>query len=144
MSRQKLPMHYQTSYAWRGTDSQGSISVAGCDDLAVGSPFEDGRFSPEHLLVATAEICFANYVLLIAKKSRIALSDYRSHSEGELIQDNDHGFRFERIRIFAEISAQGCSEAELLKVIDKAHHFCLISRSLNFPVEIQPTLHLSG
>ena len=70
-----LPMRYDTRYRWTGKGAEGWIDVEGLDALAVGSPHDAGRFSPEHLFVAAAEICMANFVTLIAERSGLDRCD---------------------------------------------------------------------
>lgn len=136
----ELPMHYETTYAWQGQDSAGLISVEGRADLAVGTPHDAERFCPEHLLVATAEICLANYVLLIARRSNLNIRGYRSRAEGELEREEKAGYRFRRILIHPELEVDAGNEALAARVVDKAHRSCLIARSLSCPVEIEPTI----
>ena len=80
----EIPMHYQTHYAWQGTAAQGLLSIDAQRELSAGTPHDPNRYSPEHLLVAAAEICLANYVLLIAQLSKLELRGYQSQAEGEL------------------------------------------------------------
>ncbi|MCG6967709.1 MAG: OsmC family protein [Chromatiaceae bacterium] len=136
----ELPMHYQTRYAWQGEASDGLVSIDGHADLASGSPHDTDRYSPEHLLVATAEICLANYVLLIARLSKLVVKDYRSAAEGELEHEEKAGYRFKRILIHPEITVEPGGEALAARVLDKAHRACLVARSLNCPVDIEPVI----
>ena len=135
-----LPMQYQTRYAWQGEESQGLLSVDGHHDLPVGTPHDVERFSPEHLLVATAEICLANYVLLIGKLSKLKVIDYRSTAEGELEKEEKAGYRFKRIVIRPQLQVESGDEALAQRVLDKAHRACLVARSLNCPVDVEPQI----
>lgn len=136
-----IPMQYQTAYQWQGKAADGVISVEGHTDLPVGTPHDSDRYSPEHLLVATAEICLANYVLLIAEMSRLQVKEYRSSAEGELEREEKGGYRFKRILIRPELTVSGASESLAKRVLEKAHRACLIARSLNCPVDIEPIIH---
>ena len=51
----ELPMHYTTCFHWLGTDSDGQIAIKRRPDMPTGSPHTDGRYCPEHMLVAAAE-----------------------------------------------------------------------------------------
>lgn len=135
-----IPMHYQTAYQWRGEAANGEIAVEGHADLPVGTPHDADRFSPEHLLVATAETCLANYVLLIAERSKLAVQAYRSSAEGELEKEEPAGYRFKRILIRPELRVEAGSESLAQRVLDKAHRACLVARSLSCPVDIEPTI----
>jgi len=132
-----LPMQYRTAYEWQGQASEGNITIESRSSLAVGTPHDLDRYCPEHLLVATAETCMANYVLLIAKFSRLEIIKYESSSEGELEQADDRKFRFKRIVIQPKITVKDSDDLLANKVVEKAHNACLIARSFNFPVDIE-------
>lgn len=137
----EIPMHYETVYRWQGQAANGLVSIEGHDDLPAGTPHDADRYSPEHLLVATAEICLANYILLIAERSRLQIRDYRSRAGGELEFEENVGYRFKRILICPEVTVTDGDEALAEKVIAKAHRACLIARSLSCPVDIEPSVH---
>jgi len=137
----EIPMHYQTRYAWQGAAAQGLLSIDAQRELSAGTPHDPDRYCPEHLLVAAAEICLANYVLLIAGMSKLAIRDYRSQAEGELEREEKAGYRFRRIVIRPELTVDAGAEALAAKVLEKAHRACLIARSLRCPVDIEPTVH---
>jgi organic hydroperoxide reductase OsmC/OhrA len=139
-----LPMQYQTSYEWQGQASEGNIKVESRHSLPVGTPHDTERYCPEHLLVATAETCLANYVLLIAKHSRLKIIKYESTAEGELEQTDDRRFRFKRIVIRPKITVDDTDDSLANKVIGKSHDACLIARSMNFPVDIEVRIILDG
>jgi len=137
-----LPMHYQTAYKWQGKEADGLLSVLGHADLPAGTPHDSDRYSPEHLLVAAAEICLANYVTLIAGMSKLEIKAYRSSAEGELEREPKAGYRFKRIVIRPELTVSDGAEALAGRVLEKAHRACLIARSLNCPVDIEPKVHV--
>ena len=131
-----LPMHYETHYEWQGDAAKGTLSITGRRDLPVGTPHDGNRYSPEHLLLAAAEICLANYVNLIAERSGLEIRDYRSSAEGELEFVPKQGYRFKRILIHPVLTVTAGSEAMAEKVVEKSHRACLVARSLQCPIEI--------
>lgn len=135
-----LPMHYSTRYTWQGPQAQGRLSVDGHADLDTGSPHDNDRLDPEHLLLAAAEICLANTVVAIAARSRLELLNYSSHAEGELEFVEKAGYRFKRIAITPRVTVAAGSEKLAQRVIDKSHHACLIARSLVCPVEVEAVI----
>jgi organic hydroperoxide reductase OsmC/OhrA len=135
-------MQYQTAYQWQGKAADGEIAIDGRAPLAVGTPHDADRYSPEHLLVATAEICLANYVLLIAGMSKLDVTAYRSSAEGELERDDKGGYRFKRILIRPELTVSAGAEALARRVLEKAHRSCLVARSLSCPVDIEPSIRV--
>ena len=131
-----LPMEYQTSYRWQAETADGTLSIGGRKDLPVGSPHDSDRYCPEHLLLAAAEICLANYVKLIAERSKLEINDYHSSATGELEFVPKQGYRFKHILIRPVLKVNAGSEGLAERVIDKSHRACLIARSLNCPVDI--------
>ena len=135
-----LPMKYATTYRRQSDTADGVLSISEREDLPVGGPHDKGRYSPEHLLLAAAEICLANYVRLIAERSKLEILGYRSSAEGELEFVPKQGYRFKRILIRPVLSVPPGSEASAARVVEKSHRACLIARSLNCPVDIDPNI----
>ena len=136
-----LPMKYTTSYRWQSNAADGVLSIAERNDLSVGGPHDKERYCPEHLLLAAAEICLANYVKLIAERSKLEILDYRSSAEGELEFVPKEGYRFKHILIRPVLNVPAGTEASATRVVEKSHRACLIARSLNCPVDIDPQIH---
>lgn len=132
-----LPMHYTTRYRREGPAAEGVLSIEQRPDLPAGSPHDLDRYSPEHLLLAAAEVCMANYVALIAARSEVELLGYASRADGELEFVPKAGYCFKRIVIRPEVEVGKDDESRIERIIDKAHRACLIARSLNCPVDIE-------
>ncbi len=135
-----IPLQYQTAYQWTGESAAGDISIEGRPMLPVGTPHDGARYSPEHLLVVAAETCLANYVLLIAEMSNLKVKGYRSSSEGELIKEGKVGYRFKRILIRPELTVEAGKASQAERILEKAHDLCLVARSLNCPVDMEPVI----
>lgn len=135
-----IPLQYHTAYHWTGESAAGDIAIEGHPLLPVGTPHDAERYSPEHLLVVAAETCLANYVLLICGMSKLEVKDYRSTSEGELIKEGKAGYRFKRILIRPELTVEAGKASQAERVLEKAHDLCLIARSLNCPVDMEPVV----
>ncbi|MFZ0254990.1 MAG: OsmC family protein [Gammaproteobacteria bacterium] len=133
-----IPLHYHTAYTWTGEAEAGEISIDGPPVLPVGSPHSPERYSPEHLLVVAAETCLANYVLLISGMSKLEVKGYRSTAEGELMKEDKVGYRFKRILIRPELTVEAGKETQAERILEKAHKLCLVARSLNCPVDMEP------
>jgi organic hydroperoxide reductase OsmC/OhrA len=136
----EIPMQYDTGYSWAGTEMAGNINIAGHPSLPVGSPHDAARYCPEHLLVATVEACLANYILLFARLSSLEIRAYHSSATGELEKQDKGGFRFRRIVVRPVLHVTETSASLAGRIIEKAHNSCLVARSLNCAVEIEPTI----
>lgn len=136
-----IPTTYRTRYHWQGEASEplhGKLHLADMAPLLCGGPHDGSRYDPEHLLVAATEICLANTFFVIADKSKLEVQAYQSSAEGQLIFEDKQGYRFSEIKIWPVVTA---AEAELDKAkrtLEKAHKACLVSRSLNCPVAVEP------
>lgn len=135
-----LPMHYASAYEWTGTAEAGTLTIEGHPPLPVGSPHDAARYSPEHLLLAAAEICLCNTYLAIAGLSKLETQAYRSTAEGELEFIPKEGYRFKRILIRPVITVAASEQDRATRIIEKAHKACLVARSLNCAVEIEPEI----
>ena len=136
----EIPLQYDTSYTWTGTAMAGNIGIANHPPLPVGSPYDTDRFCPEHLLVATVEACLANYILLFAQHSRLEILAYHSSASGELEQPETGDYRFRRIVVRPVLRVPEISASLAGRILEKAHNSCLIARSLNCVVEIEPII----
>ena len=132
-----IPMQYETSYQWDGAGETGSLAITGYNALPVGGPHDAPSYSPEHMLVGAAEICLFNTFFFIAKLSKFEIKDYRSSAEGELEFVKKEGYRFNKIILRPVVAVAEKDLARAKRSLDKAHHACLIARSLNCPIEME-------
>ena len=135
----EIPLNYRTTYEWTGLDMNGEVRIGDLPRLPTGTPLSLDRYCPEHILVVAAEACLANYVLLIASRSKLAVKSYKSSAEGELEKDGS-GFRFKRITIRPTLVVEPGKEAAGERIITRAHELCMVARAMNIPVEIEPTI----
>ena len=133
-----IPMHYETRYEWSGQKENGTAYAEGLPPLAVGDPAEGDAWAPEYMLVAATEICLLNTFLYIANLSKVAVKAYRSTAAGDLTFEKGKGYRFERIVIRPVLTVAPEDREKAERVLERAHQACLISRSLNCPVEVEP------
>jgi organic hydroperoxide reductase OsmC/OhrA len=133
-----IPTHYETRYEWSGEGEAATLYIEGREPLPVGSPRDGSRYCPEHMIVAAAEVCLANTFFVIAEMSKLEVLAYRSSAEGELAFVPKQGYHFQRIVIRPVVTTaeQALSSAE--RLLEKAHNACLVARSLQCPVDIEP------
>ena len=134
-----IPLHYETSCQWGGEG--GTIGVAGLAPLTVGMPAEGAEqqnWTPEHMMLGAMEACLLNTFTVIGGMSKLVVSAYESTAEGELEFEKGQGYKFARmtIRPVVTVSAEMLDKAK--DVLERAHKFCLITRSVNFPVGVEP------
>lgn len=132
-----FPHRYEVSLKGE-SGPQGSLSAGPRPVLEGGAPPEfggdDSRWSPEHLLLASASLCLMSTFAAVAAKSQLAYSDYASVAEGTL-DKTPEGLRFTRVLIRATVKAADAEKAERLLALAKKH--CIVSNSLRQPVELE-------
>jgi organic hydroperoxide reductase OsmC/OhrA len=126
---------------------EGRLAKLSCDSkpsLDVSSPPEfkgiAGRWTPEDMFVASAEICLMSTFLSVGGRKKIPLVSYKSEAEG-MLEFVDGKYRFTKIRIAPEIKVEKewtCHQVE--EVLHEAHVNCLIANSMSTLVEIKPTI----
>jgi peroxiredoxin-like protein len=138
---QPFPHHYDVTVT---ALPDGDIQV-GIDDvppLATATPREfDGpgnRWSPEAMLVGAVADCFALTFRGLARHAKLAWSSLACDAAGTL-ERRDGVVRFTHIHLHASLSVPpGVDEAAAVALLQKAEDRCLVSRSLNASVHLEP------
>jgi organic hydroperoxide reductase OsmC/OhrA len=98
------------------------------------------RWSPETLLVASVADCFALTFRAMARASGLVWTHLRLSASG-MVERTADGPRFTAIDLDAALSTPpDVSESLARRLLEKAEHGCLVSRSLAFPVRVQPRI----
>jgi organic hydroperoxide reductase OsmC/OhrA len=143
--------HYQIQTTWTGNTGRGTAdyraykrdhevfvagktaSIHGSSDAAFrGDP---ARYSPEELLVSTLSTCHMLWMLHLCADAGITVTAYSDQACGVMTEDADGSGRFTEVTLHPVMTITDparLSEAELLHA--KAHEFCFIANSVNFPV----------
>ena len=136
-----LPHHYPSDLSWE-IDRRGWLSAPPRQGLLGGPPPQfggmDDAWSPEHLLVAAANLCLMLTFLSMAEKSGLALAGYRSSAEGVLDKAAD-GVRFVSVSIRVDLKVAEADQEKAEALLQKAEKHCLISNSLKAPVHVTAT-----
>lgn len=135
---------YATGLTW--TESKrGVLSSPGLPAIEVATPPPfpggiSGVWSPEHMFVASAEVCLLTTFLAIAENSRLEFISYRSEAAGT-VEKTDTGYDVTSIVIRPHVVIADESKIERTRrILEKAEEHCLVSRSMKTPVELQPTI----
>ena len=141
-SRQKS-LTFRTSAVWTEGTS-GVLSSEGKPPIQVSNPPEfkgkEGLWTPEHMFVASVEVCHMATFLAFARKRNLPVLSYESHSNG-VLEFIDGDYRFTRIVIFPTINVAGSSkESEVHLILREAQEHCLVANSIASIVEVNPTI----
>ena len=148
---------FTISTEWTGNDGHGTrdyrsyrrdheMTAPGKSRLIEGSSDpafrgDGSRYNPEELLVASLSACHMLWMLHLCADAGIVITDYRDDASGTMAIHSDGGGQFSRVvlRPRMTITDPGrLADAETLHA--RAHQLCFIARSVNFPVEHQPTV----
>jgi len=142
--------HYSIQVAWTGNTGQGTRgytayerrheirsgekpTIPGSSDPAFrGDP---ARYNPEELFVAALSSCHMLWYLHLCADAGIVVISYDDRAEGTMIETAEGG-RFTKITLQPIVKVTDSPErAEALH--KRAHQFCFLANSVNFPVEVQ-------
>jgi peroxiredoxin-like protein len=138
--------YYETTVAWN-EGRTGHISSQGMHDVQVATPPEfpkgvPGIWSPEHLLVAAANVCLMTTFLAIAENSNLQFNSFKSRAIGKL-EKVDGKFMISEIEMYPEIIVAQEKDVERgVRIIEKAEANCLISNSLKSKTILKPEVKL--
>jgi organic hydroperoxide reductase OsmC/OhrA len=100
---------------------------------------DPSRFSPEELLVASLSSCHMLWALHLCAAAGIVVTAYSDSPEGTMIENSDGSGEFTSVTLRPHVVlADPARAAELKDIHHRAHEVCFISRSVNFPVQVEP------
>ncbi|MGB4407133.1 MAG: OsmC family protein [Sphaerochaeta sp.] len=135
---------YSTSVKYREM-RKGVLSSEGLPSFEIATPAQfpgghEGIWSPEHLFVASAEICLMTTFLSIAEKSRLEFAEYSSEAVGT-IEKTAEGLLITKIVIKPKVVISDEAKRErTLSLLAKSEKYCLISNSMKTEVTIEPVV----
>ncbi len=114
--------------------------IAGC------APEFGGKkefWSPQHLFVASIELCLATTFLWLLEKENLIIAAYRSHAVGKAhLKNKDFVFSEILIKPIITICEKNIKE-KILNLIQEAGQECMISKSIICPILIEPEIEIS-
>jgi organic hydroperoxide reductase OsmC/OhrA len=149
--------HYQITNRWTGNLGTGtasyrgysrdhelfaqdkSASIAGSSDPLYRG--DRSRYNPEELLLGALSACHMLWVLHLCADAGIVVTEYEDHPEGDMQEDPDGSSRFTRVVLHPRMTITDAARvADATEVHERAHHFCAMAQSVNFPVECAPEI----
>ena len=115
-----------------------NVILASADPVYRG---EASRYNPEELVVAAISGCHMLWYLHLCADAGVVVVDYTDEASGTLIESDDGNGKFSEVTINPRVKITSESDAELAKSLhQKAHEFCFIANSMNFPVKFEPEI----
>ena len=129
---------YSRAHEVSGCGGGKEIIKASADTIYRG---EASRYNPEELVVAAIAGCHMLWYLHLCADAGIVVVDYKDEASGTLIEADDGNGKFSEVTINPRVTISKESKAEkALELHDKAHEFCFIANSMNFPILYKPEI----
>lgn len=149
--------HYRITNRWTGNLGEGTttyrtysrnheISGAGkCVPIPASSdPLfrgDSARYNPEELLLGALSACHMLWVLHLCADAGIVVTDYSDDAEGEMTELEDGSGHFTKAVLHPRMTIRDAARmADAVGVHERAHYFCAMAQSVNFPVECVPEI----
>lgn len=147
--------HFTTALTWTGNRGTGTstyraygrdheISAPG-KSMAIpasSTPVFRGdkdRYNPEELLIGSLSGCHMLWFLHFCAEAGIVVTSYTDEAEGTMQLNADGSGQFTKVVLHPRAQYFEAPDAEKLQALHhRAHEFCFIARSVNFPVRCQP------
>ena len=100
------------------------------------------RYNPEELLVASLASCHMLWYLHLCTVNGVIVVSYVDLAKGTMEENADGSGRFTRVVLTPAVDLTLESDVDRAVALhERAHHLCFIARSVNFPVEVRPTVN---
>jgi organic hydroperoxide reductase OsmC/OhrA len=147
---------YEPQIEWTGNRGEGTktyrgygrdhvVWVAGKAQIPCSSDpafrGDASRYNPEELLVASLSACHMLWYLHLCSSNGVIVIAYRDAPSGWMQEEADGAGQFTRVLLRPVVHLAHSSDAgKAHHLHEEAHRRCFIARSVNFPVEIEPTI----
>lgn len=136
---------YETNVRWTG-GRKGTIRAPERPQLTFASPpefgGESGMWTPEDFFVAAVNTCTMTTFLALAEREGLQVEAYECDASGVL--DYVEGYQFTRVALRPRIEIIDESQMDLaMRLIEKAHDRCLIAKSIQADVLLEPAIRVA-
>ena len=92
--------------------------------------------------IASVSACLMTTYQAIAAISGIDVLEYSDQATGHLQRGENRRYRMDRITLRPRIVVKESQQDRALRLVDKAEAACLISRSVNSEIVVEPDIHV--
>jgi organic hydroperoxide reductase OsmC/OhrA len=147
---------FNVNVAWTGNLGEGTSAYTAYERSheisAAGKPVIHGssdpafrgdksRYNPEELFIASLSTCHMLWYLHLCADAHIVVIGYADHATGNMTLTEDGGGRFTEVVLKPAVTIKQGSDPELARELHRrAHHLCFIANSVNFDVNVEPTI----
>lgn len=117
-------------------------------ELEVTKPPEFGGpadvWSPEELFVASVSACLMTTFHAIASNSNLETVDYADSPEGHMERDESGRYRMSSVTLHPRVTITDPDKVDkAYRLLEKAEAACLISRSVQSEIRMEPSVELA-
>jgi organic hydroperoxide reductase OsmC/OhrA len=136
---------FPVTVAWLGGRRVAAM-VEGKEAIEIAPPpvfrgTDPTAWSPEDFLVAAAASCLAVTFTGLAERDGLSYRNLKVDGTGICGKRNDGRFGFTRLQLRFAVETSPFDEARARTLAEKAESTCLVSASLDVPVETAITMH---
>ena len=114
--------------------------LASSDPHYCGDP---SRHNPEDLLLAAISGCHLLWYLHFCSDSQIIVVSYQDEAEATMEVAADGNGRFTKAVLRPQVTITSTEKIPLAEHLhEKAHKFCFIANSVNFPITVEPRIEI--
>jgi peroxiredoxin-like protein len=133
--------HFPLAVEWLG-DRRVAARIEGKPTIEITAPpvfrgTDPTAWSPEDLLVAAAASCLAVTFTGLATREQLSYSNLRVDADAVAGRREDGRFGFTKLVFHLEIETEPDSEADARRLAEQAEETCLVSASLDVPIETE-------
>lgn len=143
--KEQPPFFYETEVEWKG-ERRGDLRAPTLPALSVAAPPEfqghEGMWTPEHLYVASVNLCFMTTLLAIADNSKLEIASFCAAAKGKLEKIEGASFQITEIVIRPRLVVRLSRDLDRAgRILEKAEKSCLISNSIKTVVKMEPEVY---
>jgi organic hydroperoxide reductase OsmC/OhrA len=133
--------HFPLSVEWIG-ERRVAAQVEGKQPIEITPPpvfrgTDPAAWSPEDFLVAAAASCLAVTFTGLATRAGLVYTSLRVDGDGIVGMRSDGCFGFTRLLLRLEVATDPAHDEQARQLAEQADETCLVSASLDLPVELQ-------
>ncbi len=136
-----MPYQYVSHIKWT-EEYHGTIATEKGFESDFDKPSEfggkDGTLNPEDALVASLAMCYSITVKEICKKMRLEVDEFSLTAKG-ILEETGSGNSITRIYLYPKLRVD-CSDKKKLRALELSKKNCLITRSFNCDIILEPHL----
>jgi organic hydroperoxide reductase OsmC/OhrA len=136
--------YYETEVEWKG-ERGGDLRGPSLPALSVDAPAEfkghEGKWTPEHLFVASVNTCFMMTFLAIAEYSKLPLVSFRSTATAKLEKVQGAGYQFVEVVIKPSVVIAAAQDlARTPRILEKAKENCFVTNAIKTAIKLEPEI----